>query len=255
MWRGCGGAIYGSSGGWRPANEERTERDRRTYFLFCRRSITQQRSTTTSIEWQRIWCYDADSCDWKNGLVDVSLRRVSMTGANKLRMMSIRPTKYKIIAEEDEVVVATIESSALQWVEKGDRSYRYNRQQWIAYWRTGYNRQQWIAYWRTEGTSHRDDPYPSRRVGWVSSPLNSNRQQYEIKQIIGRFWEEDILCEIGKAVKFFVLERMYWTPCHRTPISLPGECRRAVLTYSSIKSGLSVLSESNNPPLTEYSTK
>ena len=47
-------------------------------------------------------------------MVDVSLRRVSMTGVNKLRMMSIRPTKYKIIAEEDEVVVATIESSALQ---------------------------------------------------------------------------------------------------------------------------------------------
>ncbi len=67
--------------------------------------------------------------------------------------------------------------------------------------------------------------------------------------------EEGILCEIGKAVKLSVLElgvciglRVIELQSH-----FQEECRQAVLTCSSIKSGLAALNESNNPPLTEYS--
>ena len=132
-----------------------------------------------------------------------------------------------------------------------DRIYWYNRRQWIAYWRTGNNHRQWIAYWRTEGTS--DDP--SRRVGWVSL-LNSNRQcRYEIKQIIGHFYGRRYIiwkrqsCEVLRSWRGVCIGlRVKELQSH-----FQEKCRRAVLTtYSSIKSGLYVLNECDNPPLIEY---
>ena len=103
-----------------------------------------------------------------------------------------------------------------------------------------------LAY---RGTSHRDDP--SRRVGWVSL-LNSIllRNQTDHWPLL---WKKIYHM---KAAELWVLRS--WSVCIGLRVKelqshFQEKCRRAVLTYSSIKSGLYVLNDCDNPPLIEYS--
>ena len=104
-----------------------------------------------------------------------------------------------------------------------------------------------LAY---RGTSHRDDP--SRRVGWVSL-LNSIllRNQTDHWPLL---WKKIYHMKAAELWSSSLLKRcMYWTPCRRTPISLPGEVPTSSAHLLIIKSGLYVLNECDNPPLIEYS--